>query len=158
MEKISDNITFSEATKSQEAIRLGINNSPNDVQLSWMRQVATKIFEPLRKHFGKPIGISSFFRSGALNKKIGGSKNSQHTEGKAVDIDADIFGGLTNKQIFDYLRKYADFDQLIWEFGDYNNPAWVHVSYNGTKNRNQVLMARKVEVSKGKFKTVYEVM
>ena len=81
MEKISDHISWNEATKSQTATRRGIDNFPNEIQLSNMRLVANKCFEPLRNWPGKAIGISSFFRSPELNTAIGGSKTSQHCAG-----------------------------------------------------------------------------
>jgi len=137
--KISANISEAEAFKSQSAVRHGIDNTTtNEVVLDNMRHVA-ELFEQIRAHFGVPIGISSFYRSPALNKKIGGAKNSQHTLGEAIDIDADIFGGVTNAQIFEF-AKTLDFDQLIWEYGDDNNPAWVHISRKRVgKNRKQRL-------------------
>ncbi len=137
--KISANISEAEAFKSQSAVRHGIDNTTtNEVVLANMQHVA-ELFEQIRAHFGVPIGISSFYRSPALNKKIGGAKNSQHTLGEAIDIDADIFGGVTNAQIFEF-AKTLDFDQLIWEYGDDNNPAWVHISRKRVgKNRKQRL-------------------
>ena len=56
---------------------------------------------------------------------------------------ADMFGGVTNKEIFDYIKDSLDFDQLIWEFGDKNNPAWVHCSFISNGNRRQILRAIK---------------
>lgn len=142
MDNISKHITYAEGFKSQQAIRLGIDNTKlvtEDIVAN-MRHVAENIFEPIREHFGKPIGISSFYRTSKLNVAIGGSKTSQHVQGEAIDIDADIFGGVTNKEIFDWVKANLKFDQLIWEYGDEKNPAWVHVSLkrNG-KNRNQVI-------------------
>lgn len=139
--KISQHITLLEATKSQTASRLGITNVPTDKELECMRMVAQHCFEPLRAWWGKPIGVSSFYRCKALNKAIGGAKFSQHIKGQAIDIDADIFAnGLTNKMIFEWLKDNVDFDQLIWEYGTSSEPAWVHVSYvEPTKNRNQIL-------------------
>ena len=64
-------------------------------------------------------------------------------EGKALDIDGDIFGGVSNKAIFDYIKNNCNFDQLIWEFGTENAPDWVHVSYNKGVNRKQILRAIK---------------
>lgn len=138
---ISKNISEAEAFKSQEAVRRGINNfSSDEAILKNMRHIAENVFEKIREHFGLPIGISSFYRCSALNKAIGGSKTSQHVRGEAIDIDADIFGGVTNTEIFEYVKKNLVFDQLIWEFGDEKNPSWVHVSLKRDgKNRKQVL-------------------
>ena len=138
---ISANISEAEGFKSQEAVRRGINNfSADEAILKNMRHVAENVFEKIREHFGKPIGISSFYRCSELNKAIGGSKTSQHVRGEAIDIDADIFGGITNAEIFEYVKKNLVFDQLIWEYGDDKNPAWVHVSLKRDgKNRKQIL-------------------
>lgn len=133
---ISAHITYAEATKSQTAIRKGIDNTPDAATLVRMRLVAEKVFEPLRNHFGIPIGISSFYRSPKLNKAIGGVRNSQHVTGEAIDIDADIFGGITNHMIFEWIRSNLNFDQLIKEYGEHG---WVHVSYKASGNRGEVL-------------------
>ena len=136
---ISEHITEAEAFKSQTATRKGIDNTTTDPEvLANMKHVA-ELFEQIRANFGKPIGISSFYRSPALNKAVGGAKTSQHVKGEAIDIDADIFGGVKNSEIFAF-AKTLDFDQLLWEFGDANEPAWVHISRKRIgKNRKQIL-------------------
>ena len=142
---ISDHITYSEATKSITALRLGIDNTPNEDQLDNMRKLALNIFEPLREGLGnKPINISIFYRSPELNKHIpNASTTSQHTatRGAAIDLDNDNMPSdwPTNKQIFNYIKDNLEFDQLIYEHGDIHNPDWVHVSYNEDNNRKQVL-------------------
>ena len=142
--QLSEHLTLAEVTKSQTATRLGIDNDPDAHQLAALKAVAENIFEPLRNHFGVPIGISSGLRSKALNKAIGGSTRSQHCHGQALDIDADIYGGINNRNVFRYIQNNLDFDQLIWEFGDDDNPAWVHVSFvNDGTNRGQTLRAIK---------------
>ena len=148
---ISKNITYKEATHSTTAKRLGIDNTPNAEQFSNMVYVAQNVFQPVRKHFDVPIYVSSFFRSEALNTAIRGSSSSTHMKGEAMDLDADVFGKVTNAQIFHYIKDNLEFDQLIWEFGTDQEPAWVHVSLSKTNNRNQILVAKKVE-----GRTVYE--
>jgi len=142
--QLSEHLTLAEVTKSQTATRLGIDNDPDAHQLAALKAVAENIFEPLRNHFGVPIGISSGLRSKALNTAIGGSTRSQHCHGQALDIDADIYGGINNRNVFRFIQNNLDFDQLIWEFGSDDNPAWVHVSFvdDGT-NRGQTLRAIK---------------
>lgn len=136
---ISKHISYKEATHSQTAIRLQLDNKPNAEQLENMKLLAEKVFEPVRLKYNKPIRISSFFRSQELNKAIGSSSNSQHCSGMAMDLDTDK----DNAKIFNFILNYLDFDQLIWEFGDVLNPAWVHVSFNKKGNRKQVLKAVK---------------
>ncbi len=146
---ISKNITLREATKSNTAQRLGIDNTPSDYALSNMEQVARKIFQPLREWVGGPIRVNSFYRCEELNKAIGGSSRSQHCEGRAIDLD-DVHGYKTNAEMFHYIKKNLSFDQLIWEFGDEENPDWIHVSYvSEDQNRLRCLKAVK---SNGKTK------
>jgi hypothetical protein len=142
--KLSKNLYLSEVIKSNTAIRLGINNEPTAEHLENLKEIANNIFQPLRDYFDEPIGVSSGYRSIALNKAIGGSsKTSQHSKGEALDLDADIFGGIANSEIFDYIKYNLDFDQMIWEFGTDKEPNWVHVSYKKGKNRKQILKAVK---------------
>jgi zinc D-Ala-D-Ala carboxypeptidase len=142
--KLSKNLSLAEVTKSTTAKRLGIDNTPDDWTTENLRQVAINIFQPLRDSFKCPIYVSSGYRSPELNTAIGGSVRSQHVEGRALDLDADVFGNCTNSQIFQYIKNNLEFDQLIWEFGDENNPDWVHVSYvyDGI-NRKRCLRAYK---------------
>ena len=153
--KLSDNLTLSEVTKSLTAKRLGINNEPDDWVTENLRQVAINIFQPVRECLGVPIYVSSGYRSPELNKAIGGSRRSQHMEGRALDLDADVYGKCTNADIFNYIRENLEFDQLIWEFGDQDNPDWVHVSfvYDGL-NRGRCLKACRDDQGK----VYYEVM
>src|SRR6056300_1517874 len=144
MESISKHITYKEAVRSNTALRLNINNIPNDYEISNMVGIANHVFEPLREYVGGPIKINSMFRCEELNRAIGGSSRSQHCEGRAIDLD-DTFGYKTNAEMFEYIRKNLSFDQLIWEFGDDNNPAWVHVSYiSEDENRGRVMRAEKI--------------
>jgi hypothetical protein len=114
-----------------------------------MELVADEVFEPLRSWVGGPIKINSFFRSPKLNTAIGGSSKSQHCKGQAIDID-DTFGRATNAEMYHFIKDHLDFDQMIWEFGDDDNPDWVHVSYvSEKKNRRRCLKAYK---EKGKTK------
>ena len=140
---ISKHISNKEGVYSRTALRLGIKNKPNKKQLSNMVKLAEEVFEPLREYANGPIKINSFFRSPELNTAIGGSTKSQHCHGQAIDID-DTYGHLTNAEMFYHIKKYLDFDQMIWEFGDDDNPDWVHVSYvSPDKNRNRCLKAYK---------------
>lgn len=132
---VSAHITLKEATRTDTHLP----NIPNDEQLRKMKLTAEKVFEPVREYFNKPIMVTSFFRTKEVNKKIGGAKNSQHMLGEAIDMDAQVLGGLGNDDIFFYIYKYLEYDQLIWEAGDDSEPDWVHVSYNEKGNRFQTL-------------------
>tara|TARA_R110000765_G_scaffold386217_1_gene478209 strand:+ start:5106 stop:5600 length:495 start_codon:yes stop_codon:yes gene_type:complete len=144
--KISNNITFREATKSRKAMSLGLENLPNEDQLSNMILVAENVFQPLREHYGWSIAITSFFRAKEVNEAVGGAKYSAHMKGQAIDIDADVIEQefpdgceFTNKMIFDWIVENCEFDTIIWEYGTSENPAWVHVSYVEGNNRKRKL-------------------
>ena len=141
---ISKHISYKEATKSVTALRLGIDNTPNEYQLQNMELIAEKVFEPLRKAVGGPIKINSFMRVEKLNQAIGGSSRSQHCQGRAIDLD-DTYGYMSNNDMYDYIKKNLDFDQLIFEFpDDKGNASWIHVSYvDADSNRKRCLKAIK---------------
>lgn len=143
MQDISAHITYREATHSETAESLGIKNIPSKAEFQSMQLVAQTVFEPVRSYIRKPIKVTSFYRSLALNKAIGGSKSSQHVLGQAIDMVHTE--GFTNLEIFQLIRHRGIFDQLIWEFGTDYEPAWVHVSYRPTGNRKQVLKSVKVD-------------
>ncbi len=146
---ISKHISDREGVYSITATRLGIDNTPGKEHLDNMKLLAEKIFEPLRKWVGGPIRINSFYRGPELNKAIGGSSKSQHCKGQAMDID-DTGCHKTNAEMYAWIKDNVDFDQMIWEFGDDDNPNWVHVSYvSPEENRNRCLKAYK---EKGKTK------
>ena len=140
---ISKHISYKEAVYSRTAQRRDIYNHPENDQADNMRLIAEQVFEPLRSWVGGPIKINSFFRSPELNTAIGGSTKSQHCQGQAIDLD-DTFGRATNAEMYEFIKENLDFDQMIWEFGDNDNPDWVHVSYvSEDKNRNRCLKAYK---------------
>ena len=148
--KVTEHVSYKEVIKSNTATRRGIENIPSGEQMENIKLLCENVFEPLREHVGGPIAINSLFRSVDLNRAIGGSSTSQHcaVNGAAMDID-DTYGGMSNADMFEFIKK-LDFDQLIWEYGDDENPDWVHVSYKRNGNRKQILKCSKV-----KGKTVY---
>ncbi len=138
-QQLSPNLSLKEVIKSNTAIKHGIDNSPNQEHYDNLVAIANKVFQPIREHFGVAIAVTSGYRSPDLNARIGGSSKSQHCHGQALDLDADVYGKITNKDIFNYIKDNLEYDQLIWEFGDDNNPDWVHVSYRkdgGNRNKN----------------------
>ena len=154
MKNISEHISYKEGVYSITALRLGLNNDPTKAHLTNMELLAEKVFEPLRKHVNGPIKINSFYRGPELNKAIGGSANSQHCKGQAIDID-DVYGYMSNAEMYEYIKNNLSFDQMIWEFGNSDNPDWVHVSYvNEEANRNRCLLAYKDENNKTAYKVI----
>lgn len=116
--------------------KTGIHNEPNAEQKEALRLLAVNILQPARDALG-PIKVTSGFRNAKVNAAIGGSRTSQHMKGEAADLQCD-----DNAALFKFI-KTLDFDQLIWEFGDKEQPDWVHVSYS-KKNRKEVLRAKRV--------------
>lgn len=140
-EKISENISYKEATYSQTASKLKIKNVPTESHIKTMKVTAEKVFQPLREWAEHPIRINSFYRSADLCEAIKSSRNSQHTKGQAIDLTT--MGEKTNAELFNYIKDNLDFDQLIWEFGSDDEPKWIHVSYVSKKaNRKRVLRAK----------------
>ena len=137
---ITMHFTIEEMYASDTATRLGINNKPSTQQMINLVYLCAYVLEPLRVAMGKPIKISSGFRSQALNKAVGGVYNSQHLKGQAADID--IQGDMAfGRKIFEYIRDHLPFDQLIWEHSK-SGTYWVHVSFvypDFGKNRKNVI-------------------
>ena len=153
MKNISKHVSYKEGVRSNTALRLGIENTPGAEQLEKMEIVAKEVFEPLREWVGGPIKVNSFFRGEKLNKAVGGSTKSQHMSGQAMDID-DGFGHRSNADMYGFIKENLNFDQMIWEFGDDENPDWVHVSFvSKEKNRNRCLKAYK-DKGKTKYKVI----
>ena len=147
---LSDNLSLAEATSSATALRKGIANKPTQQHLLNLKEVALHIFQPCREHFGKPLRVTSGYRSEELNKAIGGSSKSQHSKGEALDMQSTK--GYTNKELFTYIKDHLNFDQLIGEFPDnVGEYAWVHCSYKKEGNRGEVLIAYKDDNNKTKY-------
>ena len=147
-------LTYAESVKSQTATLKGIENIPNQDQYDNMIEVYHDFYEPCCRHFGIKFPVPSFFRSVKLNKAIGGAATSAHMAGCAIDMDADTVPGVSNRQLFDWIRANLKFDQLILESPDqHGNPQWVHVANNreGKPNRQQVLKMTRIN-----GKPVYE--
>ena len=143
--KLSEHLALSEVIRSESAKRNGISNMPTAEHIENFKILAAKVFEPIREHFGVPIRISSGYRSKELNRLIKGSSSSQHCKGQAIDIDMDgTSNGVTNTDVFNYIKDNLPFDQMIWEFGNEDNPDWVHVSYV-PEGRKQILKAVKIK-------------
>ena len=146
MVTLSKNFTLTEFTKSQTALRMGIDNTPNDEHLASAKLLFENVVQPVRDHFG-PTVINSGYRE--LNAAIGGAATSQHCRGEAVDIEVP---GVPNHTLAEWIQNNLDFDQCILEFYTLGIPdsGWVHVSYIPEGCRKQSLTAVKQD-----GKTVY---
>ena len=147
--RLSPNFTLSEFTKSQTALRQGIDNTPEGEHLEAAKELFENVVQPVRDNFGVTV-INSGYRGEELNKAVGGSSRSQHCKGEAVDIECP---GTSNYEVAKWIEDNLDFDQLILEFYTPGIPdsGWVHVSYKTEDNRKSVLTAMKED-----GKTVYK--
>ena len=129
MEKISEHISYTEATATSKKLP----NIPSDKELEAMKLVALLCFEPMRKWYGKPLKVNSFFRSKEVNKAVGGASTSQHLFGEAIDLTTG--NKEDNKKLFEWAKKNLTYDPILAEY----NYSWIHISYRSGKNRMQVL-------------------
>jgi len=128
--------TLDELTRTNKPIE----NIPTMKEVENLEFLVDLILDPAREKLGKPITISSGFRSQAVNKAVGGVSSSQHTKGEAADLICS-----DNKKLFEIIRQQEKFDQLIWEYGTDIEPAWVHVSVTKYgRNRREVLRCKTI--------------
>jgi len=141
MVRLSENFTLQEFTKSQTAIRKGLDNTPAEAHIENAKELFANVVQKVRDNFGVTI-INSGYRGPDLNYAIGGSNTSQHTRGQAVDIECP---GTPNYDVAKWIEDNLEFDQLILEFYTPGIPdsGWVHVSYTTEDNRKQCLTAMK---------------
>lgn len=131
--------TLTELTRSETATRKGIENMPTAEHERNLDALIKNVLDPLREVFGSPIQVTSGYRGQALNKAVGGAKNSHHCRGMAADI---IARNGDNARMFDISRRMLPFTQLIWEKGNDTQPAWVHISYDPEDLRHEILKTR----------------
>ena len=132
--KLSENFSLHEFERSHTAKIHGIANKATGSVLENIKLLVTNVLQPARTALGIPINIGSGYRSPELNKKVKGAKFSQHMFGMAADLKCE-----NNRALFVWLLHNTPFDQLIWEYGDDNQPQWVHVSFDKNRSRKQVL-------------------
>ena len=147
--KLTPNFTLSEMTKSDTALRLDMDNTPNAVQVENLKTLCEKVLQPVRDHFGKGVKVNSGFRHPQVNAAVGGSTTSDHCKGMAADIE---IPGVANGDLAQWIVDNLEFRQVILEFYTPGVPdsGWVHVSFNPEDNKKQVLTA-----TKQRGKTVY---
>lgn len=125
--------TIKELTKSATAVAKKLDNTPTKEAEANLITLVDKVLDPLREIYGKPITVTSGYRSPEVNRSVNGATSSQHALGEAADIS--VGSKEENKKLFDIIKEQLPFDQLINEY-DYS---WVHVSYRENRLRKQVL-------------------
>jgi len=147
---LTQNFTLHEMTKSETALRLGIENQPDEQQLAALQTLCEKILQPIRDYFGMGVKVNSALRTLPVNRAVGSSDNSHHVRGMAADIE---IPSIPNAELAEWIVENLDFTQVILEFYTPGTPdsGWVHVSYVPEDLRKQVLTAMKEN-----GKTVYK--
>ena len=149
--KITPHFSLDELTKSQTALRLGIDNAPGAGEVTNLKLLSESILEPIRVFFQIPFSPSSAFRAKTLNRAIGSSDASQHIVGQAVDFEIPT---IPNPTLALWIKDNLVFDQLILEYFDHElgpNSGWVHASFKSSSNRGDILTIN----SKGTFPGLY---
>ena len=151
--RLSKNFLLAELIKSQTATRKGIDNEPSEEHINNLIHLAETVLQPIRDEFGRPVVISSGYRSPELCEAIGSSSKSQHAKGEAADFEVP---GMDNMQLAMWISRNTKFDQLILEFYEPGDPnsGWVHCSAVKEGSRAQVLKATKVE-GKTKYENIF---
>lgn len=129
--------TIKELSASTEAKRMGIDNTPTPEARANLTALVEAVLDPLRARYGHPINVSSGYRCPRLNKAVGGAATSQHVRGEAADIY--VTKAKEKAMLFSMIYYLLPFDQLIWERGNDEAPAWIHVSYRDGNNRRECL-------------------
>ena len=138
--KLTDNFTLEELIKSSTATKLNIDNNPTEEITSNLLELSTKILQPIRNVYGKPIVISSGYRCTKLNKAVGGVSTSQHCKGEAADIRTISDSIADNKGLFDLIKKMINNKQIeVGQLIDEYNYNWIHISLPNKKHKNEVL-------------------
>lgn len=137
---LTKNFTLSELTKSETALRKGLDNAPTQDVISALQTLAVNVLQPVREHYGSGVKVNSGYRSPEVNASVGGSKTSDHCKGQAADIE---IPGVANADLAAYIRDELQFTQLILEFYTPGIPdsGWVHVSYDSNNLKRQVMTA-----------------
>ncbi len=147
---LSVHLSLAQAIKSDTAKKHGLDNTPSAAEKENLKQLGTNIYDKIYNKFDGNVKLTSVFRNSEVNAKVGGSSTSQHRYGQALDIKGT--NGITNKQIFKYVKDNLDYHQIIWEFGSTTEPSWVHIGYKSSGNKKINTRAVKVN-GKTTYKT-----
>lgn len=139
---LTANFTLSELTKSETALRHGMDNTPGETEIANLKTLAERVLQPVREHYQKGVKVNSGYRAPEVNQKVGGSRTSDHCKGQAADIE---IPGVPNADLAQWITENLEFTQVILEFYTQGVPdsGWVHVSYDPQNLKKQTLTAVK---------------
>lgn len=148
--RLSEHFALAEFIRSATASERNIDNTPDEKVIANLKNLVTRVLEPLRQWYGKPIVIGSGFRCRELNTAVGGVKNSQHMTGEAADLNVTLNVSKKDpkaynaelRRLFDYIKGHLPFDQVIMERNTPKSATyWIHVSCKAdvTQNRKKVI-------------------
>jgi hypothetical protein len=142
--QLTENFSLHELTKSETALRLNLDNTPDEDAIDSLRLLAQKVLQPVRDHYGMGVKVNSGYRSPESNAAVNGSKSSDHCKGQAADIE---IPSVPNAELAQWIMYNLDYTQLILEFYTPGIPdsGWVHVSYDPNNLKKQELTAMKVD-------------
>lgn len=148
--KLTENFSLAEMIKSETAMRKDLDNTPGEAEIENLRALCENVLQPVREAYGRGVKVNSGFRHPDVNAAVGGSRTSDHCKGMAADIE---IPGVANADLAEWIKDNLEFTQLILEFYTPGVPdsGWVHVSYDPSNLKKQVLTALKEN-----GKTVYK--
>ena len=124
-DKLSEHFTYEELTRSDAAVRLGVENTPNDAEIENLKRLAALLEEVKKAVGGKPVMINSGFRSKPVNDAVGSKDTSQHRLGCAADLRVP---GMKPREVVEAcIAAQVPFDRIILEFD-----SWTHISVPNT--------------------------
>ena len=91
------------------------------------------LLQKIRNHFGKPVTITSAYRTPSYNAKVGGVRNSYHTQGIAADI---VVKGVTPHTVAQYVEYIIPRSGGIGEYGK-SKGNFTHVDVRANRSRWQ---------------------
>lgn len=133
--QLSENFTLEELTASTTAKVRKITNKPGEIETNNLKLLCKDILQPVRDKYGKPIRVTSGYRSKALNKAVRGSRKSQHLKGEAADIIC-----VNNRELWTLIRSMILSGEIkVGQLINEKNLSWIHISLPTEKYSNQIL-------------------
>ncbi|MCD8042969.1 MAG: D-Ala-D-Ala carboxypeptidase family metallohydrolase [Tannerellaceae bacterium] len=128
-----DRFTWEDFIYSETAVKNGLSNIPTPQAEEAIRELVVHLLYPLQQLYGKPIRITSGYRSPVVNYLVNGVIGSQHIKGEAADLYI--------PEGPDYLLHLVcsaglTFDQAIV----YRKRFFLHLSYTANgRNRQEIV-------------------